>query len=162
MDIVRTASVPPWTRSRPRARRFSLTPLWCFCGLCRKLAKYLNDSMRCLFKLYLLSLLLHLNLVCNNFICELYVICGMYVESCTILVVCWWWIETLRGTQRTTGFIWAPVWKCDRFVGCHCAYALINWTVLSQTSPIFCIPQRTVVSPLPCVVWITVVSNTSS
>ena len=25
----------------------------------------------------------------RQFICELYVTCGMYVESCTLLVVCW-------------------------------------------------------------------------
>ena len=47
-------------------------------------------------------------------ICELYVICGMYVESCTILVVVNRFIETRRGTRRTTGFIWVQVWQCDR------------------------------------------------
>ena len=85
-------------------------------GCDRKLAMYLNDNMICLFKLYLLPLLLHLNLVCINFNCtpmygevnvNFCVIYGVYVESCMILVVCWRLIETLRGTRRTTGFIWA-------------------------------------------------------
>ena len=49
-----------------------------------------------------------------NCIYEPYVICDIYVESCTILVVCWWLIETRRGTRWTTGFIWAQVWQCDR------------------------------------------------
>ena len=65
------------------------------------------------FRYYYLS-----NLVCNNFISysddgnvsmNFYVICDMYVESCTILVVCGSFIETRHGTRQTTRFIWAQV-----------------------------------------------------
>ena len=39
-----------------------------------------------------------------NCICKLYVTCDMYVESCTILVVCGSFIETRRGTRQTIGY----------------------------------------------------------
>jgi hypothetical protein len=40
------------------------------------------------------------------------------------------WFEILRDTRRTTGFIWAQVWQCDRFGGRRCTCALINWMIL--------------------------------
>jgi hypothetical protein len=69
--------------------------------------------------------LLHLNLGCNNYvelqfmwtICELVVTCDIYVESCTILVVCWWWFEILRDTWWTIRFIWAHVCACQHVSG---------------------------------------------
>ena len=60
--------------------------------------------------------------------CELYVICDMYVKSCMILVVCGSFIETHRGTRQTTGFIWA---QYDSATTCGlplylCSYKLVG------------------------------------
>ena len=123
MATIRTTSVPPWTRSRALGKaslvNSSLILLWKLNMSWHRIWIVMIDVG---FKLYLLPLLLYLNLVSNNFEsysnvwncnCELYVMYDMYVESCMILVVCWWLIETLCGTRRTTGFIWAQVWQRD-------------------------------------------------
>jgi hypothetical protein len=85
-------------------------------------------------------LLLHLNLGCNNYvelrcmwtICELVVTCDMYVEPCTILIVCWQWFEILRDTRWTTVFIWAQVCACQHVSGDRHSWSCINWSVLLQ------------------------------
>ena len=73
------------------------------------------------FRTYLLPLYLP-NSVCNNFYS--YSDDEMYLWTlCNIWHVCWImydlgccksFIETRRGTRRTTGFIWVQVWQCDR------------------------------------------------
>ena len=64
-------------------------------------------------------------------VCELYVKCGMYVESCTILVVVivyrdpsWYSMDyqVYMGSSMTV----RPL------AGCHCTCTLINWSVLRQ------------------------------
>ena len=62
------------------------------------------------------------NSVCNNFYS--YSDGEMYLQTlCNMWHVCWImydlgccksFIETRRGTRRTTGFIWVQVWQCDR------------------------------------------------
>ena len=64
-----------------------------------------------------------------NYICELYVTCDMYVESCTILVVCWLnrdpsWYSTDYQVYMGSSMTVRPL--VDRY----CTCALINWMVL--------------------------------
>ena len=63
--------------------------------------------------------------------CEMDVTCGLFVESCTILVLCdLVWNPTWF--HQTTGFIWVQVWWFDHFGYCNCTCALINFMVLLQ------------------------------
>ena len=64
-----------------------------------------------------------------KYICELYVICGMYVESCTILVVVIVyrdpsWYSTDYRVYMGSSMTVQPL------AGCHCTCTLINWSVL--------------------------------
>ena len=66
-----------------------------------------------------------------NYICELYVMCDMYVESCTILVVCWlnWdpsWYSMDHQVYMGSSMTVRPL------TGYHCTCALINWSVMLQ------------------------------
>ena len=66
-----------------------------------------------------------------NCTCKLYVTCDMYIESYTILVVCWlngdpsWYSMDFR-VYMASSMIVRPL------IGCYCTCALINWTVLLQ------------------------------
>jgi hypothetical protein len=101
----RTASIPLWMRSE-------IIGVVLLC--CLTYDAFVGDDpkLACIwtmcdvsFKTMLLPL--HLNLGCNYYvklrcvgtICELVVTCDMYVESCTILVVCWWWFKIHRDTR---------------------------------------------------------------
>ena len=68
MATIRTSSVSLWTRGRALGKaslvNLSLMLLW---DCDHELAPYLNNDGDVGFKLYLLSLLFNLNLVCNNF-----------------------------------------------------------------------------------------------
>ena len=64
-------------------------------------------------------------------ICELYVMCGMYVESCTILVV------VNRLSRPVVVLDGLPVYMGSSMTvrllaDCHCTCTLINWSVLRQ------------------------------
>ena len=87
----------------------------------------------------LIASALSIKLFCNNWfhtlrmkcICELYVICGMYVESYTILVV----VNRLpRPVVVLDGLSGLYGLKYDNTTACGCYYtcALINWSVLVQ------------------------------
>ena len=63
--------------------------------------------------------------------CELYVTCDMYVESCTVLVVCWLnrdpsWYSIDYQVYMGLSMIVRPL------AGYYCTYALINLMVLLQ------------------------------
>jgi hypothetical protein len=111
MATARTASLQLWMRSETMGMVF-------LCCLIYDTFVRDDPELACIwtmcdvgFKTMLLSL--HLNLGCNNYlelwfmwtICELVVTFNMYIELCTILVVCWRWFEILRDTRQTTGFI---------------------------------------------------------
>ena len=140
MGIVRTASVPPWTRSRPWVRHFYISNLWCFCGMWSQTDKYLNNGVRCWFKKYFASATTYLNLGCNNsFHTQMYV--ERLVNLCNTLLVCWIMYDLgcvldysrsfvmLDGLPGLYGLKYDSATAC----GCHCTCALINWPVLRQT-----------------------------
>ena len=96
------------------------------------------------FKTIVFPLLLYLNLGCNNsFRTPRYV--ELLVNLCNMWLVFWilydlgcviGLFKILCDTWWTTGFIWAQVWQCDRFGGCHCTCALINWSVQPHIQPL--------------------------
>ena len=142
MGIARIASLPPWTRSKAvgKALLYCLTSD-AFVGLDHELACIWTMCVMMVLKLYYFCYYIWTWVVITHFVlrCMLnyswtFVSCGLYVESCTILVVCWQLFEIHRDTRWTTEFIWAQVWQCDRFGGCHCTCALINWSILPHPS----------------------------
>ena len=60
-----------------------------------------------------------------------YVTCDMYVESCTILVVCWLNRDPLWYSMDYWVYMGSSM-TVRPLVGCYCTCALINWMVLSQ------------------------------
>ena len=128
MCIVRTASVPPWMRSRPWARRFYISNLWCFCGMWSQWCEMLVS------KLPLLPLLLHLNLVCNNFnctrcmvrylwtLCNMWHVCWIMYDLGCMLAMNWdpSWYSTYYRVYMGSSMIVRPL------AGCHCTCALKN------------------------------------
>ena len=92
MVIARVASIPPWM-SKPWAG-FFINPCLCFCGPWSYLALY-QTMLETLFSNLIASALFYqtrfvitfIHTLMMKCICELYVLCGMYVESCKILVV---------------------------------------------------------------------------
>ena len=79
------------------------------------------------------------NLVCNNYsnsdVWEIFV---NYDVTCDLLcwismiLVCMLVVWDPSWFCWTTRFIWAQVWRFDRFGDCYCNCALINWTVQWQ------------------------------
>ena len=139
MVIARVASIPLWMRSEPLAG-FFINPSICFCGLWSYLGTVLNYVRNSTFKLNLLLLLFNqtwfvitlFHTLMNELylwtLCNMWHVCWiMYDLGCVIGL-----FKIFRDTRRTTGFIWAQVWQCDRYGGCHCTCALINWSVLPQ------------------------------
>ena len=93
MVIARVASIPLWMRSKPWAG-FFFNPSTCFCGLWSYFSTVLNYVGNFTFELNCFRFIYQTRFVITGFIlwwwkciCELYVICDMYVESYTILVV---------------------------------------------------------------------------
>ena len=131
MGIVRIASLLPWTRSKVMGKALLGYLIYdAFVGLdhkpiCIKTSVYDDGFKTILFPL------LHLNLGCINSFCtpmyvELswtYVICGLYVESCTILVVCWiirdpsWYSMDYRvymgSSMKVRSLRWLPLYLCS-------------------------------------------------
>ena len=133
--IARVASIPLWMRSKPWAGFFSNSYL-CFCGPWSSLALY-QTMLETLFSNLIASAFIYQTRFVITFIrtlmmkCiyELYVICGMYIESCTILVVVNHLsrpVVVLDGLPGLYGFKYDNATAC----GPHCTYALINWSVL--------------------------------
>ena len=63
-----------------------------------------------------------------NYICELHVTCDMYVESCTILVIC---LLNRDPSRYSTDYrVYLGLSMIVRpLVGYHCTCALMNWSV---------------------------------
>ena len=66
--------------------------------------------------------------------CNLWLVVLNHVNHVWSWFVCWFVWDALWFYQ-TTRFIWAQVWRFDRFGDCYCTCALINWTVLLQLAP---------------------------
>jgi hypothetical protein len=139
MATARTTSLQQWTRSKAAGMAL-LYHLICvaFVGeMIMRLAYVFELCLWCWFQNYVDSATIF-NLGCNNFIWpSMYieqfvnsVTCGMYVESCTILVICWRWFKILHDTWQTTGFIWTQLCACQRVSGDSHAWSCINWSVL--------------------------------
>ena len=140
MDIVRPASVLPWTRSRPWARCFyiySMMLLWdvirnwqVFEQWCEMFVlKNICASATTVFELGIVITLFVLQCMLNYGLLMEYVACMLnHVRSW----LCVGLFKILHDTRWTIGFIWAQVWQCDCYSGCHCTCALINWSVLPQ------------------------------
>ena len=128
---------------RPRARLFYVVlPMMLFVGLDHKLACIWKRVCDVSFKTILLPLL-HLNMGCNTLfvlLCTLnylwtYVTCGLHVESCMILVVCWiirdpsWYsmdYQVYMGPSMIVQSLWwLPLYLCSyKLVGSATAIAL--------------------------------------
>ena len=137
MDIVRTASVLPWTRSRPWARCFYISNLWCFCWTYHKLACIWTSVGDVDLKLYCFRYYIW-TWYCNNYIwtpmyvevlvnlCNMWLVCWiMYDLGCMLMVnrdPLWYLMDywVYMGSSMT-------VWP---LAGYHCTCALINWSVL--------------------------------
>ena len=81
----------------------------------------------------------YLNLVYNNYVnydvCEIFVNCDVtcdWLYWISMILICILVVWDPSWFRWTTGFIWAQVWRFDRFGDCYCTCALINWMVLWQ------------------------------
>ena len=67
MATVRTAFVPPWTRTRALGKASPVNPSLMLLYCDPELAQYLNNDVRCWFQTLFASATTYLNMVCNNF-----------------------------------------------------------------------------------------------
>ena len=144
MDIVRTASVPPWTRNKAMGKALlSYLISHVFVGIDHERAciwtRVCNGSFK---TIYASATIFELGIVITLFVlwCMLnylwtYVTCGLYVESCLILVV---WLDYSRsfmildglpglyGLKYDSAIVvgWLPLYLCSyKLVGS----ATVQW-----------------------------------
>ena len=135
MGTVRTAFILPWMRTKPWGMVLLSNPLcFAFAGMTVALACIWT---KCDVDVKLLCFH-YLNLVCNNYVnsdvCEK--ICELWYNMWLVMLnhvwswfVCWF-VWDPSWFHRTIRFIWAQVWRFDRFSDCYCTCAHINWMVL--------------------------------
>ena len=132
MGIARIASLPPWTRSKAvgKALLYCLTSD-AFVGLDHELACiWTSVCVMMVLKLYYFCYYIWTWVVITHFVlrCMLnyswtFVSCGLYVESCTILVVCWiirdpaWYSTDYRiymdSSMTVRSIRWLPLYLCS-------------------------------------------------
>ena len=135
MVIARVASIPLWMKSKPWAGFFS-NSYPCFCGPWSSLALYQTMLENFIFELICFRFIYQtwfvitfIRTLMMKSICELYVIRGKYVESCTILVVCW--LNQDPSLYSTDYRVYMGSSMIVRpLMGYYCTCALINWMVL--------------------------------
>ena len=132
MGIVRIASLLPWTRSKAAGKAL-------LCGLTYDAFLGLDHELACIrtsvcvmmvLKLYCFRYYNWTRVVITPFILRVrlnylwtYVTCGLYVESCTILVVCWiiqdpswysmdYWVY-MGSSMIVRSLRWLPLYLCS-------------------------------------------------
>ena len=134
MDIVRTASVPPWMRSRPgQGTSIYISKLWCFCGLWSQTGKYLNHGVRCWFKNYFASattlfetwvVITLIILWCMTMylwtLCNMWHVCWIMYDLGCMLVINrdpWWYSTDYRVYMGSSMIVWLlcrlPLYLCS-------------------------------------------------
>ena len=132
MVIVRIASLPLWTRSKAMDKALlSYLISHAFVGMDHELAciwtRVCNVSLKTIFAsttVFELGIVITIfELRCMMRYLWTYVTCGLYVESCMILVVCWiiWdplWYLTDNRVYRGSSMIvrslwWLPLYSCS-------------------------------------------------
>ena len=146
MGTARIASLPPWTRSKAAGKSLLCGLIYdAFVGLDHKLACIWTSVCDVGFKTIASAIAVELGIVITIFElwCMLkylrtYVTCGLYIESCTILVVCWiiWdpsWYSTdyrvyMASSMTARSLRWLPLYLCSyKLVGFAKVLSFIGW-----------------------------------